>query len=159
MTATPSNTPAIGDAGISSISEVIGTPIPATESVQLPIDNAGGGTLSGLSAAVTYTGAASGWLVVDNATLGGLGLVTGAQGGAPFTINLPGNLSGATTAHITFSSSQTGVAPMVLDFTFTPNSTSSVDGQFTVSPAVSAGGTYDFGTVTAGPNVSVWSSP
>ena len=151
VTATPSATPAIGDFGLTTVKEVVGTPIPATAAFELPIANLGGGTLSGLSASVTYSGAATGWLALDSAALSALSLPTSQQGNVPFTLTLPSNLAGPTTAQITYSSSQGGVAPLVLDLTFTPDGSSSVDGQFTISPAVSAGGTYDFGSVNAGP--------
>jgi len=153
VTATPSSTPAIGDNGITTVNEVVAAPIPASASIPFPIVNAGGGTLSGLSASVTYSGAATGWLTVDTETLGGLNLASGQQGGPPLTISLPIDLSGATAATITFSGS--GAAPLVVHLTCTPDASGGTDlVPFTLSPALSESGTYDFGAVTVGSTVA-----
>ena len=79
---------------------------------QVAITNAGGGTLSGLSASVAYGADAFGWLTIaiDSTT-------------APATMTVVGFAdfleSGTYTATITISSTVAGVAPRDLPVTFT----------------------------------------
>ncbi len=113
VTIPPSGSPAIGLNPTSiTFTATAGGSSPGAQTVS--VTNAGIGTLSGLSASITYVTGTPGWLVA------GLSTTT-----APSTLTLTPTLgtlaAGTYTATVTVSSSLSGVAPQTVSVTFTVN--------------------------------------
>ena len=154
VTVTPSSTPAISMAGGVSQAEVIaGTPVAATITTAIPIANVGGGTLSGMSVSVTYPSGGTGYITFPGSTLGAANLTNGQSYNLPLQITSSGlDTSGFNTAVITVNGSGGTTASLTLNMI--EDTTTATMGPFTVSPAIGAGGTYDFGTIGGGNSVA-----
>ena len=157
VTVTPSATPAIGLQGMARLdlklgaAMAVGTTLNPVNVTFLKLENAGSGTLSGLSTSVSYPSGGTGWVSAPN--LSGSSIPSASSTSFPLYLDTSKLHAGTNTAVVTVSG--TGVASVGYTINAVLDTTTVVVGSFAVSPWIDPGATFDLGTLPAGSSTAI----